>query len=366
MAASTADHAATVKVDGLSGRTALRALAGRLDQLRNDDLNQTVALDLSNLRGQNKRVTPQWGAVLTNLLMTQFEDVPLKVELPTDATAQLQLARSGLCFALARHRRLRWDLLPDAGERVLRRWRADWQPAAGQQALFNFESERGDDVPAQVEREFVAFLNPNRAPRSSDRPDQAAVTYPWLRELVHVEPELAVLRERLAKDLSRATSELLDNVRRHAQMPPSGQCSISLFITGNGGLDQSRLYLSVLDTGVGIPHTIRRNYAGAGVVDALSDADMLSAACNGQLPRRERDRGRGLNRIQGLVQRTQGRLFVATGPSETGSLVVEHRADDDKDSRVQAQWVDGLRVTGTVVVVSFVLRNGLLAQKERA
>jgi hypothetical protein len=296
--------------------------------------------------------------------MTEFQDLPLTVAFPNDAAAQMQLARSGLWFALARHRGLRQELVAERYEQVLKRWRADWEPAEGQQALFNFQGDRDDDVPNQIEHELVAFLNPNRAPRLGDRLDRDAVTYPWLRDLVHVEPELAGNRELLAKDLSLATKELLDNVRHHAKVPPRGQCSISLFITGNGSLDRSRLYLSVLDTGVGIPSTIRRNYADVADVSALTDAEMVAAAFNGQLPRRKRDRGRGLNRIQSLVQRTQGQLFVASGPAESGAVLVEQKLDDERPL-VKARQVDGLRVNGTVVVVSFLLRAALLAQTDR-
>jgi len=364
LAPSPADEASTVQISGISGREALRAVASHIDRLRRERAHEPVALDLSELRGQDRRVTPQWGAVLTNLLMTEYGDLPFTVALPRDTSAQLQLARSGLWFALARHKGVQWDSLPDAQDRVLRRWRADWQPANGQQALFTFVGDRADDVPKQIERELVAFLNPNRVPRSSDRLDRDAITYPWLRDLVHVNPEMASNRELLAKELSLATKELLDNVRHHANVRPDGQCSISLFITGDGGLDRSRLYLSVLDTGVGIPSTIRRNYVGVANVSALSDAEMVSAAFNGQLPRRQRDRGRGLNRIQALVQRTQGRLFVAAGPSESGAVVIEQRLDDQHPT-VKAHHMDGLNVNGTVVVVSFVLRTALLARAER-
>jgi anti-sigma regulatory factor (Ser/Thr protein kinase) len=196
-----------------------------------------------------------------------------------------------------------------------------------------------------LETDIVAFLNPDRVPQSAATDDSSAVIYPWLRDLVGKTcGGSSRLSRELQHDISLVIFELLGNVRQHARLSRRSLCSMNLFVTegGNG----NRLYVTVLDTGIGMPSAL-----GPMPFDRdVAPSEQVAAAFNGHLPHRERDRGRGLHRIAGLVERLSGQLFVATGPSEHGAVVVQHTGGSDVP--VSASFVPDLAVRGTVVMLT--------------
>jgi hypothetical protein len=340
----------TVSISSLTNETSVRTATQSLDIVRRT--LGSVSLDLSSI-GRGRRVSPQWGAVLANLLTGQFADISMKVQLPPGDSARLQLARSGLFFAIARHENLDWQSLKGSQDTSLRQWSVDWEPADVQQPLFLFDDETDNpDAPKQIEREFVAFLNPDKLGKlPTVFPRQGGVVFPWLRDMLPVFSENdEVERTKLEVDVSQVIWELLSNVRGHAKVPYRGLCSVSLFITG-GRRGDERLNVSVFDTGVGIVDALRTQFR-----IPPAPAELVALPFNGELPLRARDRGTGLHRITTIVERAGGELFVATGPvDDRGAVLIEHRSGQDR--RVEASVNENLSVRGTVIVLSLPLRR---------
>jgi len=336
-----------VLIDSARGPESLIAITEELIAASEREAGRPVIVDFSSLKGRNTSVELPWGAVLSNILASRFGDTPLGAALPADHSARVQLARAGVYFALARNRRFDWTSLRGGTDRIVRRWSRDWAPAEVQQPLFRIDSVQGDEqpAPATVEPDIVAFLNPDRVPPTVMADDSAAVIFPWLRDLVgRTATGTSRLDRGMQQDISLVVFELLGNVREHARLGRHNQCAMNLFVTDGG--HGSRLYLTVSDTGVGMPKTLARiSYPEGAEAD-----ERVAAAFDGRLPTRERDRGRGLHRITGLVERLSGRLFVATGPTPHGAVVVQHTGGAGVP--VTARFVPNLEVAGTVVMLT--------------
>jgi hypothetical protein len=328
------------------------AVTAVVDELRKDLSQQPAVVDVAELvDGTHHHLSVAWGAVVANVAASAISSqTALTVELPTSQQTRLQAGRSGLLFALARHRGLDWDSLRKADRALIEAWTNDWQPADVRQPLFSCGVDPADV--SAPDREIVAFLNPDRAPRSHTMNDQNAVVFPWLRAMMaDAADDGEQWREALLGETALAAQELLDNVRQHAHLGHSDLCSVSYCITANDATGGAQLHLTVFDNGRGIPRTAARHF------DEHHDADdplsLVDAAFNGELPNRLCDRGRGLNRLTHLAQRRRGRLFAATSnPGGDGSVVVDFRPDD---STVASQYLPGLEVTGTVVVLTLPL-----------
>lgn len=329
-----------------------------VDIVRRIDDTGTVAetlLDFTHLAGVHNKVSPHWGAVLANVLAHRYRDRMFLVDLPESAAANRQMARAGLHFALSRHPGLNWNHLDEADEQLLSRWRQNWEPAIPHQALFDVPNFDDRAEPAGLDEKLVAFLNADSYPRHEAEQNQAAVLHPWLRRLVrrHGSDQFD---EAMLVEVSRIISELLQNVRHHAQLSADGLCSVSAFMTRGSAPAGNLLYLSVFDTGIGMPATLEHRSFPADVPPARK----IKAAFNGEMPSRARDRGRGLHRITCLVNDFGGSIFAATG-SGTDVTYVINRAGSSGEAGVQVRERVRLSMNGTVVVVALPLRRSTQA-----
>ncbi|MFJ6096604.1 ATP-binding protein [Williamsia muralis] len=289
--------------------------------------------------------SPKWGAVFSNLFMGKYAGVSdLEVHLPESTSDRLQLARTGLFFALSRHKGLDKSQIDSSLSASFNRWSQDWVPADFDEPLFRFRGEDPAVQPDLLETDLLAFLNPNYSPRESEGEDIDAVTYPWLREIFTkaLVPNVTV-RKDLMEDTGVAITELLNNIRDHSRIGYAGLSNISMFATGSTARD-GRIYISVLDNGVGMPATL------PGKSIKTQPAEQVVDAFNGDLARRERGRGDGLFTVRKLAEKYRGTLFVATGPTE-GDQTVVIDCDFAIASTVEAAC-HTIPVQGTVVVVS--------------
>lgn len=317
-----------------------------------------VDLDLTGVGTSHTRLTPQWGAVVANVLAAAAKEPnEVRVEIPRDHSGQQSLARAGIYFALARNRHLDWESAAQSGlDVVLRPWRKNWRPANIRQPLFAIETDRDDQAPPEsfYQDRFVAFLNPDQVRRNIFPGERDAAVYPWLRTLFGNKSHLSVeRREAVLRDVSVVTSELLENIRDHAGITNRDLCSISLFTTGSGR--DTRLYISVLDTGIGMDKSIRSK----GEYPPDSN-DHLHLALEGKLPPGPRDRGQGLRRIMQTVISSSGSLFLATSHHETGTLTLNAGGSSRAVSAgiLEGSKIDhyeDLSMQGTVLVVSIPL-----------
>lgn len=295
---------------------------------------------------QSRPYSPQWSAVLSNLLMGKYADVAeLTVHLPQSSSARLQLARAGLLFALSRHKGLDRSRSDKVTVDSLDRWSEDWTPADFDEPLFRFAGEDLSVQPKNLEADLLAFLNPNYAPRGSDGEDLGAVTYPWLRSIFSKAriPDVN-LRHEMMRDASFVTTELLNNIRDHSGIGYDGLSHLSMFATGTKA-DDARIYIHVSDNGVGMPATLN------GKSEKTDPEGQVKDALDGSLRRRERGRGDGLSAVRSMAEKYKGSLFVATGPTdENRTVIVDHDFSDD-DDRLKVSSYD-IPVQGTVVVVS--------------
>jgi hypothetical protein len=326
----------------LSTAGAVIELVSALDEFIVAHEGQRVPLDLQ------ATVRPQWGAVFANLLAGRYAGLPLDVRFPADSDVRLQLARANVFFALARHTDKQFDSA--AADEMVGRWSEDWEPADVMQPLVVLPdlADTGT-VPQTLARNLVAFLNPD--PYHNLQRDRDAVVHPWLRKLLG-KPRIEdrAWRDQLYVDISLSTFELLDNIQDHADLPEAGLCSLSLFTTSGGSDNRSLLYLAVWDNGRGMPASIEEQY------QVLMDPiDMVQAAVNGEMPHREADRGRGLNRVLELVNRVEGHLFIATGSAdwrEEGCVIVDHKGGSSRRASAHSLPIP---VQGTVVVLTLPL-----------
>ncbi|WP_372449586.1 ATP-binding protein [Mycolicibacterium fortuitum] len=304
----------------------------------------SVSLQLAKITGHgSNRVSPKWGPVLTNILLGQLTEFgPVSLALPTSESAQQQIARAGLLFALTRHPGLAVHGTTAQTRRNLTKWSRDWTPTDFEQTLFDIPGEKDVDFPQDLGSDLVAFLNPTLSPAESSSDDVDSVIYPWLRKLLSkARINNSDIRQHVLRDISFATNELLNNVRDHARIGYHGNCALSLFATGSSASD-SRIYVSVVDDGVGMPSTLQDR-----VVSRVSDCRLVADAFSGDLPRRHRGRGEGLSIVSRIAGKYGGTIFAATGPSSQGSVVYEF----DSLGQSECGYIKDLAVQGTVIVL---------------
>lgn len=344
VADSMADPAHAVEVNGAITAEDVLAVAREIDVISSVHSFAAVSFQMANItgRGQN-RVSPKWGPVLTNILLRQLAELgPVTLALPASESAQQQIARSGLLFALARHPGLAVRDTSPQLERDLSKWSRNWVPTDFEQTLFSIPGEDDTSLPQDLGRDLVAFLNPILSSVEPSSEDIDSVIYPWLRNLLsEARVHDAAVRKHVLRDISFATNELLNNVRDHARIGYHGNCALSLFATGSSAAD-SRIYMSVVDDGVGMPRTLRDR-----PTSQVSDGQLVIDAFAGSLPRRHRGRGEGLSIVRDIADKYGGSVFAAAGPSELGSVVYEHNSSE----QAACKYVEDLHVKGTVIVL---------------
>jgi anti-sigma regulatory factor (Ser/Thr protein kinase) len=335
-----------VEVSGATTVSDVLAIANEIDAVTAACSRAPISLQLEKLTGHGtNRVSPKWGSVLTNILLGRLAKLgPITLGLPTSESARQQVARSGLLFALARHPGLDVRHSTPELQHALTKWSKDWIPSDFEQTLFDIPGEYDSDHPQDLGNDLVAFLNPNLSPVDSTSDDVDSVIYPWLRKLLSkARVHDSQVRRNVLRDISFATNELLNNVRDHARIGYHGNCALSLFATGSSE-SASRIYVSVVDDGVGMPVTLQ-----ARSDSAMSDSELIMDAFAGNLPRRHRGRGEGLSIVRGIADKYNGSVFAATGPSGLGSVLYEH--DSAGDGKTESNCIERLTVHGTVIVL---------------
>jgi hypothetical protein len=301
-----------------------------------------LEIDFSSMH----RISPSWGAVLSNVLASHVEqNTRLSVDFSAQSAVNAQLARAGIYFALARHPGLDWEHLEWSTRNTLKRWTHNWRMAEVEAPLFELADETvGTDRPDLFAKNLVAFLNPDRAPRAEAQDFQAAVVYPWLRELMRHQADFNPAEEHaLHQQVSWLTWELLDNVAEHARLSRAANCSLATFATRGR---RSLLHLCVMDTGVGIPSSLSARYPDR------DEIELVQNAVQGELPLRGPGRGNGLSQIiDQLREQKGGKFFLASGPTKSGaSLVVDH--DVASGDPIVVDSVENLHMQGTVVLLT--------------
>lgn len=335
----------TVSVQSM-GRQAVHRVVQKLDRAAADG-SPLVGLNFEPHGGDQK-----WGAVLSVILSNRFADLPLRVSFPDRPIDQLNLARTGILFALARHN----DLVVSSkfrDQRLLEAWRRDWTPADYQQPLFDFPGVADTaSAPAAVGKDLVAFLNPDRVPPIDRRIDTEAVMFPWLTALMKQRQssetrDTREWRKYVCRKTSYATYELLQNVREHARLPERGLCSLTAFVDSH----RTKLHLSAIDSGQGVLARLEEQHPG------LNGREALQRALVGDLPNRAEGRGYALTNIIELVQElgSKSQLFLASGGERTGSVVLDHAGGSDVAPIPTV--ANDLQIRGTVVTLTIPLEE---------
>lgn len=324
------------------------------DKLTSIDTRE-LELDFSHVSGRalGHQIVGKWGPLLSNLLLrAQLRDVPIEVIAPSQSAAA-QFARSGLLFALARHGRVtaHGESRPFLTE--LNPWRNDWQPVAPRSTLFEIPTEIDGVDPKRMGNKVVAFLNP--APSRIDVEARENAIYPWLRDLTKSNEYMDTsTRMEILRDISTITSELLDNIRDHAD---SSLSYMTLWSIGSG-VNQS-LQMCIVDNGKGIPESVEKRHTN------VEAADYLLQALNGSLPRRSRGRGDGLAKVSRTTQKYGGNILIATGPTAEGkSLLIDH--DFSSSREIHAPTVENVGIIGTVVVAQLSIGKALHKSQNRS
>lgn len=334
-----------VSISQLTGEADLLKVKQELGAKADSSMGH-LAMNFGPLTGRNPhRLSPKWGAVLSNLIVGYYRTNDVHVTFPRSDSATEQLARSGILFALSRNPAIAEVFPGGAPSDLLSRWAADWVPADYDEPLFHVPGFDPAIEPQHLSNTMLSFLNPDYIADDSIGEDFDAVTYPWIRQLLNgMGIRDRVTRERLQLDTSRVVIELLGNIKQHSGIDEDGLSSVSLFATGSSERD-GRIYLSVFDNGVGMPTTLRNLYGLT-----RGPGEQIERALVGDLPRRERGRGDGLAAVTNIAQRYNGDLFLATGPTLDGkSIVVDYFTR--KESKPGARSFDA-PVQGTIIVLA--------------
>lgn len=340
----------TITVDDLRQPEDVVATVDALDEAK--ATQGSARLDFSSLSyNRQARISPQYGAILGNLIVSRYSELPLVVQFPEAPTAQLQLARAGILFALARHQRLHVNNEEDGtfASSMLTAWRSNWTPADSQLALFDYSGSVDGEQPRPLDRNLLAFLNPDQLNQRQREMNTEAVMYPWLHELMTQKDVVTTRswRRYLSRQANITTTELLDNIRYHASLRTADLCAMTAFTTGD-----TRLYLSVSDTGVGVASSLAGRYGEQESVAAFK------RALEGKLPLGPRGSGRGLSDLIDRVNELGARFFCASGPGPegAGALIVDHRGDLQAPVP-DVEHVPGLAMRGTIVMVTLPLQQ---------
>lgn len=342
---------ATVAVRGADSFEALRSIKAQLDVASTGD--HVVSIDLTELTGrQRARSIGRLGPIVANLLLRdalQFR--PLSVLPPDTGSPAPQLARSGVLFAFARHDaelEIRSDQ-PAVFFQEIRKWRRDWRAVAPKEALFDIAAVNDANQPSEIGSQIVAFLNPS--PSKIDFASRQNAIYPWLREITKGEKKYtAEARQRMLREISIITTELLDNVTQHAQATKS-----MMTLSRIGGREPC-LQMAVVDNGRGIAGSLLNRG------EHIDVTEYLKGLVDNRHSLREMGRGDGIAKIARRTQDCGGSLLIASGPiPESGkSVVVDY--DHPSGHRKNRVGEDDLGIQGTVAVVRIPLDPGRYRQ----
>jgi hypothetical protein len=325
-----------------------------------------------DLRPTNQSVTPSalrldTGTMLlvTNLLIAAYRDVPLDVALPETRHLGVQLARGGLLFALAR------ATAANDSKEVLSSWLQVWHQSSltYRQALFSETDVLA--APRQfssTQRYLMTLINPHARGGSEEQAAQIASylgTWIW-RRATNLAGDAEGDLEPIATTAAEVMRQLFLNIREFAGLDRSPSADrrdsslLQVFFTRGGTSSSNRLYLLVLDTGMGIPARVR---------ELQQDADIpavkaLLGVLDGTFRQWRPNRGWGLSDIhEACIKHSErrpvgspaARMLLASGDAGAADISAVAALMPDRSAPPSADaW--RVPIQGTCVLVELPLR----------
>jgi hypothetical protein len=337
-----------------------RALAAGLGTSRIRGQAFPFDLQESSPGGRGRAVDATTVMMVSDLLLGEFRDVPIAYTLPPDPR-RLQLARGGLLFALAQGR-------PDDEDLVS--WLEPWHPTSHlyRQALLRYEDNDSVARLPSVEADMLTLVNPHRHGASED---QATIITNYVESWLY-------RRSRALGDPHEASPaagvyaagevvrQLFLNIREYAALDrddtdPRGSTSlIQVFFTRGGGLrGANRLYLLVLDTGVGLPARVRELQGDPDLPATKTVVGVL----DGTFRRHRPNRGWGLHDIYeaclgpGPAEGPLARMTIIAGDTRDGQCVFSsNTAEHGVENIFAASWPIPYKGTSVLVELPLIAR----------
>lgn len=314
---------------GVTG-TGEREIQGLLEAFRRADAAGT-RLDV-DLRGfdrgnaSRRRLSPAWLAVVSNLLMGRFSDLPIRVALPQAPSARIQLLRGAFYFALAQRpgpvelASHNYGSVP-----ALNASKGTWAPRRGPVPVL-LEEAAGTRL---AERTYLYANTHSRAESGYFRRYEGSAAFPFLGEAVP-RPQGRMgdaLRSEFLSATCETLAEVLDNISTHAfnlrqpdfrsdwlgpAIVDRSRSGLLVSLTTGGTNSCDRLHFLAFDNGFGIPRTMRWQHP-----DSLRRAkagDMVECVLRHRLTDRavEGHNGAGLWCLYGLARFAGGTITVTS------------------------------------------------------
>lgn len=331
-----------------------------------------------------QRSSPVWPVAMSNLLLVEFGAVPLDIVLPWDDNRTMSmLERNGLPYALARRPGPTTIGPANLVDRI-EPWLDPCRPLERRvvrsfDGLISGVDRITRDTQTTLKLHPWLLSDPHRTYRRNRFP--GALPYPWVDDFLPKPIGQAALatRDQLVPLLRGVLKELIENADRHAFRPSdrpvdrldllSGlEHSVAMAsLTKGGNRSYDRAHVLVLDSGVGIPRTIRPKLP-VEVQTTISARRLVERAIMGEWDGvdpslRDVDGNNGLNwcreelapysadsRLLVISESDEGDGFVVVGVDGSGNLV----SDD----------VANVPLRGTVGVLSIGLTRDAVDRSE--
>ncbi|WP_419837052.1 hypothetical protein [Candidatus Poriferisodalis sp.] len=295
-----------------------------------------TGFDLGN--ASRRRLSPAWLAVVSNLLVGRFSDLPIRVALPEAPSARMQLLRGAFYFALAQRRGpVEFASHDDASAKAVSSSEGIWAPRRGPVPVL-LEEAAGTRL---AERVYLYANTHSRAESGYFRRYEGSAAFPFLGKAVP-RPQGRkgdALRSEFLSTTCETLAEVLDNISTHAFnlrdpefrsdwlgpaiVDRSRSCLLVSLTTG--GTDScDRLHFLAFDNGFGIPRTMRWQHPDS--LNRVEAADIVECVLRSRLTDRAVDghNGAGLWCLYNLARFAGGAITVTS-------------EDDLSDGRAAAQ-----------------------------
>ena len=210
---------------------------------------------------------------------------------------------------------------------------------------------------------FVTFINPHQSSATGiQRELTANLAVPWLAQMLHGDAN----RQMLA-DVAEILDETLANINEHAfsAATPHKSSAVQVYVTETHTRGQSHtVHLLVLDTGMGIPASLRPK------IPHLADSDdqevLEFSVSKSRLNRHYgRARGNALPDLIDIAVRSQGKLTIATSGRAQQSTLLTVGPEGTKVETLDATPIAGTIVLATIPVFAHArMRRGKSTQGE--
>lgn len=312
----------------------------RVGDANDDDLQGLVAaladavateaelhLDMSTLDAGNasqRRLDAVWLMSLANLLLGEYNYLPVHITLPRANGIQLQLQRNAVYSALGqRLGSTSYSDIDKNSSEVLTQCRKQWVPGC-QSVLFQEYQQYEEAEGVELSKETHLYTNVHASVEENffRRYDWTAA-FPWLSKALEADNTTGGCFE----GASRALLEVLDNFTAHpfnwldvdfdAHWLGPGivhgtRSGLLASITRGGKNSRDRLYFLAFDNGFCIPRTMRWQHPRA--LEQMSAADITERVLLERLVERGLPGhcGEGLWRLRALAEVNGGHITVIT------------------------------------------------------